>query len=573
MAFFKVENLVYCPPGVAENILRGIDLTIPEGQFVALIGANGSGKTTFARHLNGLLIPSQGRVLVDGVDTRERGQFARIRSWVGMVFQSPEEQIVANTVEEDVAFGLENLGLPPVEIRQRVNSALESVEMEGYRPRPPHQLSAGQMQRVALAGILAMRPRAIVLDEPSAHLDPQGRRELFAMISDLHRQGITIVWITHYMEEAARANRVVVLRAGNVFLDGTSGEVFRDRKTLLEAGLELPPAASLAARLSSRLPGLAVGLLNPEDLLAHLPAYNGKSVAVPEPQFLHRVEEVIRVDTLSYTYLKDTPFAARGLDGVSLHVAEQSSHGLVGSTGSGKSTLLQHLNGLYRPQTGSVMVGSYNLADPKLSLKTVCQLVGLSFQLPELYFFEQFVGDEIAFGPRQMGVEDLAARVKSAMGWVGLDFETFKDRLVYTLSGGEKRKVALASVMALQPKILLLDEPLAGLDPSSRSELMDNLLSWRKEGLAMVISSHAMDEVAEMAERVTVMKRGRDLLAGDVGEVFSQDEALAAVGLEAPLAARVANSLRQKGWPLPVGLVHPESLAQALAALGEGQTA
>lgn len=229
--------------------LSGVNLTVRRGEFVALVGANGSGKSTLARHLNALLLPSEGQVLVNGLDTREPTNLWPIRDQIAMVFQNPDNQIVAAIVEEDVAFGPENLGLPPAEIRDRVDQALRAVGLTPYAQREPHRLSGGQKQRLAVAGALALRPSCLVLDEATAMLDPSGRRQLLELVKGLHRQGLTIVMITHHMEEAAEAERVVLLSKGQVLKEGPPGEVLTDPALLAEAGLELPPAASLAAAL------------------------------------------------------------------------------------------------------------------------------------------------------------------------------------------------------------------------------------------------------------------------------------------------------------------------------------
>lgn len=232
------------------DILKDISLSIDKGDFVALLGHNGSGKSTFAKHMNAILLPSAGTMTVDGIDTKDESQRFTLRSHIGMVFQNPDNQIVATIVEEDVAFGPENLGIPPQEIRERVDDALKAVEMYEYREHAPSQLSGGQKQRVAIAGIIAMRPDCIVLDEPTAMLDPSGRREVMNTIHMLNREyGITIVLITHYMEEAAQANRVVVMDDGKVVLDNTPKEVFSHVEMLKKLGLDVPQVTELAYRL------------------------------------------------------------------------------------------------------------------------------------------------------------------------------------------------------------------------------------------------------------------------------------------------------------------------------------
>ena len=253
------------------DILKDISLSIDKGDFVALLGHNGSGKSTFAKHMNAILLPSAGTMTVDGIDTKDESQRFTLRSHVGMVFQNPDNQIVATIVEEDVAFGPENLGIPPQEIRERVDDALKAVEMYEYREHAPSQLSGGQKQRVAIAGIIAMRPDCIVLDEPTAMLDPSGRREVMNTIHMLNQEyGITIVLITHYMEEAAQANRVVVMDDGKVVLDNTPKEVFSHVETLKKIGLDVPQVTELAYRLQQAGCPVDVHMISEEECVASL---------------------------------------------------------------------------------------------------------------------------------------------------------------------------------------------------------------------------------------------------------------------------------------------------------------
>ena len=261
------------------DILKDISLSIDKGDFVALLGHNGSGKSTFAKHMNAILLPSAGTMTVDGIDTKDESQRFTLRSHVGMVFQNPDNQIVATIVEEDVAFGPENLGIPPQEIRERVDDAMKAVEMYEYREHAPSQLSGGQKQRVAIAGIIAMRPDCIVLDEPTAMLDPSGRREVMNTIHMLNQEyGITIVLITHYMEEAAQANRVVVMDDGKVVLDNTPKEVFSHVETLKKIGLDVPQVTELAYRLQQAGCPVDVHMISEEACVASLTKLlNGKT--------------------------------------------------------------------------------------------------------------------------------------------------------------------------------------------------------------------------------------------------------------------------------------------------------
>jgi energy-coupling factor transport system ATP-binding protein len=449
---------------------------------------------------------------------------------------------------------------------------LEEVGLSGLRKRPPHMLSAGQTQRLALAGVLAMHPHCILFDESSTMLDPAGRRWLMEAMQRLNERGVTIITVTHFMDEAAAANRVVVFERGQVVLDGAPGAVFDDPARLAALRLDLPPAGRVATALRAALPDLPRSILTLPDLIAALPSFPMGGVQAPP---VHAVspqgERIIEVGDLGYTYMHGTPLENRALDGVNFDAARGSAVGLLGMTGSGKSTLMQHLNGLLRPQEGSVRVSRFDLTDPGVDRRQVVREVGLVFQNPETQFFEYYVGDEISYGPRQLKIEEsLADRVRWAMDQVRLDFEGYKDRPLFALSGGEKRKVALASTLALKPSILLLDEPTAGLDPISRRELLARLSEMRDAGLTIVLSSHRMEDLSILTSALTVLYHGRVALSGETADVFLQREALKEYGMIAPLTVQVADALRGKGWPIPRSVMTSDMLRQAALHALEG---
>ena len=266
----KVENLAYTYPGVDDTpgvrVFEDLSLTIEEGSFVAVLGGNGCGKSTLAKHFNSILLPSGGKVYVFGMDTVNEEKLLQIRKTTGMVFQNPDNQIVANVVEEDVAFGPENLGISSAEIRRRVDVALKQVGMYEYREHAPHLLSGGQKQRIAIAGIIAMEPKCIVLDEPTAMLDPRGRREVMETIEKLNREkGITVVLITHHMDEAARTDRVIVLNKGKIAADGTPKQVFSQVEMLHSIGLAAPETVELCWKLNKMGADLPLDRLTPEE--------------------------------------------------------------------------------------------------------------------------------------------------------------------------------------------------------------------------------------------------------------------------------------------------------------------
>ena len=278
MEIIKTENLDFDYEILDEKgnvteknaALRGVNLTVQKGEFLAILGHNGSGKSTLAKHFNGILTPTRGKVFVNDIDVSDDSKIYEIRQSVGMVFQNPDNQIVAAIVEEDVAFALENLGVPPDEIRERIDEAMKLVDIYKYHKHAPHRLSGGQKQRVAIAGVIAMRPQCIVLDEPTAMLDPKGRKEVMKTIKMLNEKGITIILITHYMEEAAEAKRVAVMDKGKVIMDGTPKEIFREVEKLKEVGLDVPQVTELTYELRKAGMELPFDILNEEECVKEL---------------------------------------------------------------------------------------------------------------------------------------------------------------------------------------------------------------------------------------------------------------------------------------------------------------
>ena len=270
-AIIEVKDVEFRYEGAEEEAVAGVSLRVERGEFVAVLGRNGSGKSTLAKLLNALNIPQKGEIWIDGVAAHEEANSLEVRKRCGMVFQNPDNQIVATVVEEDCAFGLENLGVAPDEIRRRVDGALAAVGMRDHAEAAPHMLSGGQKQRVAIAGVLAMRPKIIVFDESTAMLDPSGRREVFAVAEELNRRdGITIVWITHFMDEALRAGRLLVMDAGRVALDGAPREVFQKTEEIRRMGLDVPPMAQLAAQLRADGVPLRADIMTVEEMAVEL---------------------------------------------------------------------------------------------------------------------------------------------------------------------------------------------------------------------------------------------------------------------------------------------------------------
>jgi energy-coupling factor transport system ATP-binding protein len=558
--------------------LQGISLTIYPGEFVGLVGANGSGKTTLARHLNGLLLPTQGSVTVGGADTRLEAARREIRSQIAMVFQRPEDQIIAATVEDDVAFGPENLGLASDEIERRVSWALETVGASDLAGRSPHLLSAGQQQRVAIAGALAMRPRCLVLDEATAMLDPAGRDDVLSLLKRLQQQGMAILMITHWMREAATTDRVIALSKGKVAYDGPSGPLFADHDRLRALDLEPPPLSLLAAALSHRWPQFANGHLDPNSMAESLvpllrPARRpvvstGSPVKIPAPAPGQR--PAISVTDLDLTYLPNTPLETRALDKVNLSLDTGEIVALVGRTGSGKSTLLQVIAGLERPSRGQVMVNVEDLSEGSGAQR---RPVAMLFQQPEDQLFETFVGDDVAYGPRQLGLdlESVRERVRWAMEIVGLPFDAYKDRFTQSLSGGEQRKAALAGVLALRPRILLLDEPTGGLDPSARHALLTTIQQLhRDQGITVLFATHSMEDVVYLADRVVALREGRIAADGTPRQLFGEPGLWDELGLRLPEVVALMHRLRTAGADVPVDPMTVREAADSLIQADRG---
>ena len=320
--------------------LDGVSTEVKRGEFVAVLGANGCGKSTLAKHFNAILLPESGKVYVEGMDTADDDKIYDIRQTVGMVFQNPDNQIVATVVEEDVAFALENLGVPPEEMRRRVDDSMKMAGIYEYRERAPHNLSGGQKQRVAIAGVVAMRPDCLILDEATAMLDPRGREQVMQTIHYLNRNmGITVVSITHYMEEAAQADRVLVMSKGHVVMEGTPKEVFSQTEKVRS------PASGCAA--GCRAAGRAGEGRHPDagGHHRHRRMRTG-SVRAFAVRGQTQMADIIKVEHLSYVYNPGMPNAVTALDDVSFTVEEGDFVGIIGATGSGKSTLITHMNGL-----------------------------------------------------------------------------------------------------------------------------------------------------------------------------------------------------------------------------------
>ena len=618
------------------SAISHLNFTIEEGSFVCVLGHNGSGKSTLAKLFNALQIPTEGCVIISGMDSREEANVFPIREKVGMVFQNPDNQIIASVVEEDVGFGPENIGIPTEEIWKRVADALEAVNMEAYRLKSPNHLSGGQKQRVAIAGTLAMEPKTIVLDEPTAMLDPSGRAEVIRSIRELNqKKGITIILITHYMEETVDADRIILMDQGKLVLDGTPKEIFSKVEELKSLRMDVPLITDLAHEL--RLSGMPVseGILKEEELVEELLSIFGEdsfmeeiekgqkeeepegesdrvASAVTEHSIGKRSEEmhfqattpsseekeieaeieketeketekdfILKVENLSCIYQKGTAMESYALKDIHLSIKRGSFSALIGHTGSGKSTLLQHFNGLIKPETGEIFVhfrknpalilqdkgflfwkgkkrkvekeGVLSFREEGFDFQGLRFKVGLVFQYPEYQLFEETVFEDVLFGPKNQGLslEEAKKEAEEALRSMGVE-EALWQKSPFELSGGQKRRVAIAGVLAMEPELLILDEPTAGLDPAGREELFQ-VIAHLQERYAMTILlvSHSMDDVARYAEEVFVLNQGECIRQGSPEEVFSHKKEMEELGLGLPQIRAFLYSLEEKGLSFP----------------------
>ena len=562
-------NVTECVPA-----LKNITLSVPEGQFMAVLGHNGCGKSTFAKHLNAILLPTSGKVSVCGIDTADEERIYDIRQSVGMVFQNPDNQIVATIVEEDVAFAPENLGVEPAEIRRRVDGALKQVDMYDFREHAPHQLSGGQKQRVAIAGIIAMQPRCIVMDEPTAMLDPKGRREVMKIIKRLNREmGITVVLITHYMDEAAQADRVVVMDKGSIIMDGVPRKIFSQGEKLKSVGLDVPQVTELCNILRENGVNLSNEIIFEDecaDAIAKLPlkAKRAEIVREKDRADIKTAETAVELRNVTYKYSIGTPFEKTAVDDVSLEIEKGELVGIIGHTGSGKSTLIQHLNGLITPTSGTVFINGRNIHEKGVNLRDIRFKVGLVFQYSEHQLFEETVAKDIAYGPRNMGFSDEEIKSAVASAARSMEITHLLEKSPFELSGGQQRRVALAGVLAMNPEILILDEPAAGLDPKGRDKMIDLIRQYHKNsGKTILFVSHSMEDIVKLASKVLVMNKGKLFCYDETDKVFERTSELVSIGLDVPQITRLSHKLLDLGVDIGNDVYTTERAAKRLLSL------
>lgn len=568
-----------------EEILKGVDLTIKKGEFIALLGRNGSGKTTFSKQLNAILRPSEGTVTVDEMGTKDADKLYEIRQRVGMVFQNPDNQMVAASVEEEVAFGPENLGMESDTIVARVKQALEQVRMWKRRKTAPNHLSGGQKQRIAIAGILAMHPDYIVLDEPTAMLDPKGRKEVMEALQRLNQeQEMTVILITHDMEEAALASRVILLADGQMRFDGRPEKFFGADALLAEMGMEAPLSYRVRKLIDSDVFEKKIGDARVEEATidkrekvaeydktgreweASSELVDKKKNKKAEAETDEKNQDLLSLQHVSYIYSPGTAYEKVALDDVNLSLGKGEIVGLAGHTGSGKSTMIQLLNGLLKPTSGTVTFEGKDIHAKGYSGNYLRSKVGMVFQYPEHQMICDTVWEDVAFGPSKQGLtgEACETRVEEALRFVDLP-EKYYQASPLQLSGGQKRRVAIAGVLAMHPEYIILDEPAAGLDAAGKREIFDRIRRMsREQGIGVLLVSHSMEDLAEYADRIIVLDDGKKILDDRPAQVFAKRETLADCGLDVPETVKLADKLRANGYQIPQNVIREKELLDYL---------
>jgi energy-coupling factor transport system ATP-binding protein len=591
-----LQDLVYYYPHTilsqqspdSKPALNHVSFTIYDGEYVAILGANGSGKSTLLKCINGLCVPDAGQVTLfkDGtaLDPARPADLYPIRQVIGTLLQNPDDQIVGTVVEEDAAYGPENQGLSEEAVRCRVAKALADTNLTALRTRPPQFLSGGERQRLALSGVLAMETPVLALDEAASMLDEGSRHALMDLLDELWQNGRTILHITHNLEEASRAQRCIVLHKGRLVFNGSPQDLFV-HPDLEQWGFRINSAIATVRYLVKHFPGFKPLTLSAEQVAESLapfiihideqpvpaapvhtdiaPAQAALVPPSPAASLAALPSPAVQCESLSHTYLAGTAFAATGLESITFSLPAGTRLALIGPSGSGKSTLLRHLNGILLPTGGHVAVFGQNTLDATVDLRTLRQRAVLAVQNPESAQFETYVADEVSYGPRNAGItgKDLVQRVRQAMEMVGLPYNEYRDRLTKELSGGEKRRLALAGILALDGALVLLDEPSAALDGEGQERVIELINLLASQGRTVISSTHSMEEACAH-DLVGVLQQGRLIALGTPEEIFTYrwDPSW---NLRQPWTVRFSRALEQKlGQP---GLFPAET---ALSAAG-----
>ena len=538
-----IENLSFTYRGGERKALDGINFHLREGEMVVLMGRAGAGKSTLCRCLNGVVPKFQkgefsGDVQIFGESTEGRKIYELAQN-VGLVFQDFEPQLFSTSVELEVAFGPENVALPREEIVHRVEYALKAVGLEGFERRQPYNLSGGEKQRLAIASILSSRPKILVLDEPTTDLDPQGRYDILSALKKLREESISLLMVEQNAEDVIDADRVVIMDAGKILVSGEAREVLSNIDLLEQHGIRPPQIAKFFGGIAAEpLPLTAQEAYDQMDDSLDEGKYEELQQKDRQREARYR-SIAIEVKSLKHSY----PAMSDVLAGVDLKIREGEFAAIIGQNGSGKTTLAKHFNGLLRPSEGSVSCFGRDAA--LMNVSELGKIVGYVFQNPDHQIFASSVREELTFGPENYGLskDEIATNIAQALEAVHL--EGYEDSDPFSLTKGERQRVAAASVLACKPKILVLDEPTTGLDYSQQKSMMELLRSLNDAGHTIIIITHALWVVAEYAHRAIVMHDGAVMMDGTVRKVFSRQDELESVGMKLPEIVKLSNMFRK----------------------------
>lgn len=540
----SIEDLNFTYRGQELPALQNIRSEVEDGSFVVVMGHGGAGKSTLCSALNGL-VPKffrgqyQGRVMVKEQEVAGH-KVAEMSRIVGLVFQDFEAQLFSTNVELEVAFGLENQCLPPQEIERRIHHYLSFLGLEKFRRREPASLSGGQKQRLAISSVLAMEPEILVMDEPATDLDPQGREEVQLAANRLREEGRTLLIVDHEPETAGNADQVWLMRGGQIVAEGPPGKILVDGSTLKSCGVKLPPMVELFSSMG--WPGKP---LTVKEAIALIQKHN-----LAKRRDLRLLESsqsgsggpfILQAEGLGYIYPLHQFEALRGVD---LGIREGEFIALLGQNGSGKTTLAKHFNGLLKPTSGQMLLRGRPTAEYRPG--EMARLVGYVFQNPDHQIFSNTVYEEVEFGLKVLGEgsKTIEKHVSEALQVVGL--EGYEQKVPFALSKGERQRVAVASVLAIQPQVLVLDEPTTGLDDGHQRAMMEMLRNLNKRSHTIIIITHSMEMAEEYAGRTVILKDGSILLDGPTRAVFANEDRLAEASLRSSSLLRLSNWLGTK---------------------------
>jgi energy-coupling factor transport system ATP-binding protein len=546
-AALSASEVTFVYQGATAPALRSLSFAQGRGEMIGVMGASGAGKSTLAKCLNRLIPEFEGGefhgVIVIGKTRLDSLRVCEAAAQVGMVFQDFEAQLFCTSVELEVAFAMEQVGMDRAEMKARLGPALEAVGLAGFEQRDPTSLSGGEKQRLAIASVLALRPSIIVLDEPTTDLDPEGKAEVFDLIAKLRGQGLSLIVVEHESEELLHADRILLLRQGRIVADGPPAVVMTNFNLLELCDVHSPglnrvlDLLGIEGHVSDVDAAYEAIVRTFPKLRNHKPAAPAPTPSLKAGSDQALAAPLVEVVDLTFAY----PGGTAALEGIGLEIQAGEFLAIVGQNGSGKTTLAKHIVGLLQPAAGRVMLDGRDRAT--LHAAETAREVGYVFQNPDHQISAASVWDEVAFGPRNFGLdaEEAERRCVEVLDAVGL--LNARDSDPFLLSKGERQRVAVASVLALRPRLLILDEPTTGLDHREQRRMMALVQELNRNGIAIVMITHTPWLVAEYAKRVVLMRKGRKLFDGAVEDFFVQDEILAHSSFRAPPVTRLARKL------------------------------